>query len=442
MTLSATTAKAALLGRRDAVSGLLIFVTLLLALLDTFGLADLATPATLCAWAFVALEFGRLSAKQRLPIYLLLGIGCGFIAWAWSSGARIDPLAILGEHLKLAMLLAAVNFIRLSTRLEQVNDRPGPRSFVTTLGGMHLLSSVANFSSMLLVGEQLKRRDTLSSLSRIILGRGFSLAVLWSPFLSILPLVLEQVPGTELYSILPFTLGLALFGLGYTLLEVRYRYPRDLARYPGYPMTARTLMMPLCLIAAILAVSGVWPTLPTVGVVALLSLLTPLMLLTLQQGPVQASRRLVEHTLTRLADTRGEISLFLSAGFLAAGVKACIAAGLFSLPFAHTDAQVAIFVMWSIVILASLGIHQFALVATYAGLLADVTTAPTLMAIAYIIATSVSMSGSLFSGVNFILQARFNCTGRAILRNNLAYSLIMLVAASLLIYMMQLSGIH
>ncbi len=441
MTL-ATTAKPTFAGTRDTLSGLMIFLTLLLALLDTFQLASLHEAATVCAWSFVALEFSRLTAKQRLPIYLLLGAGCGFIAWAWSSGAEIRPLAILGEHLKLAMLLAAVNFIRLSTRLEQVDSTPGPRSFVTTLGGMHVLSSVANFSSMLLVGEQLKRKDSLPSLSQIILARGFSLAILWSPFLSILPLVLEQVPGTELYAIYPYTLGLALFGLGYTLIEARYRYPRDLEHYQGYPMTVATLVMPACLITAILLVSGFWPELPTVGVVALLAMLTPLGLLTLQQGPLKAARRFSTHVVQRLADTRGEITLFLSAGFLAAGVKACIAAGLFNLPFAQTDAAVAIFVMWSIVGFAFLGIHQFALVAAYAGLLADVTTAPTLMAIAYIIATSVSMSGSLFSGVNFILQARFNCTGRTILRNNLAYSVLMLSAASVLIYTLPLMGIH
>jgi hypothetical protein len=342
MTIS-TTAKATAAHTRDRLSGVMIFITLILALLDTFRLAPLADIATLCAWSFVALEFTRLTAKQRLPIYLLLGAGCCFVAWAWAAGAEIQPLAILGEHLKLAMLLAAVNFIRLSTRLEQVNDRPGTRSFLATLGGMHVLSSVANFSSMLLVGEQLKRKDSLSSLSQIILARGFGLAILWSPFLSSLPLVLEQVPGTNLYGILPFTLGLTLFGLLYTLLEARYRYTADLHHYQGYPMTTRTLVMPACLVAAILLVSGFWPSLPTVGVVALL---------------------------------------------------------------------------------------------------ADVTTAPTLMAIAYIIATSVSMSGSLFSGVNFILQARFNCSGRTILSNNLAYSVLMLSAASILIYILPLVGIQ
>ncbi|MBP0047559.1 hypothetical protein H9C73_02325 [Marinobacterium sp. AK62] len=427
---------------RENLSGMLIFATLVMALLDSFALAELTSAASLTAWGFVALEFSRLTHKQRLPIYLLLGAGTLFAAWAWWAGAHFSVMDLLSEHLKLAMLLAAVNFIRLSTRLHTASGQPGMRSFVTTLGGMHLLSSVANFSSMLLVGEQLKRDARLSALSSIILARGFSLAVLWSPFLSILPLVLEQVPGTSLHSIYPFTLGLALFGLFFTLLDARLRHGTELAHYEGYPLTRATLSLPMALIAAILTVSWLWPSLSTVAVVSLMALTTPLLLLCLRNGPTSALKQGASHILNRLADTRGEISLFLSAGFLAAAVKACLNAGLFSLPFTDTSPHVAVLVMWSITLLAHLGIHQFALVAIFAGMLADVTTSPTQMAIAYIMATSISMSGSLFSGVNFILQARFNCTGRGILRTNLPYSFMMLLAATALIYMMQLLGIH
>ncbi len=426
----------------NTLSGLLIFATLIMALIDTFDLAVLALPATLTAWAFVLLEYLRLNRKQRIQISVLCAIGAAFTGWAWSQGSDAQLIDLLGEHLKLAMLLAAVNFIRLSTQLAPATDSPGPRSFLLTLGGMHLFSSVANFSSMLLVGEQIKRKGTLSPLSQIILARGFSLAIMWSPFLSILPLVLEQVPGAELYSIYPFSAALAVIGLLITFLDVRHRHNDEYHHYSGFPMTLGTLLLPLCLISTILLAAWIWPQLPTVGAVSLLAILTPLMLLTLRRGPLQATSRVIEHITQRLADTRAEISLFLSAGFLAAGVKACIAVGLIDLPFTHTDATVASMVMISIVVLAYLGIHQFALVAICAGLLADVTTAPTLMAIAYIVATSVSMSGSTFSGVNFILQARFACPARSLLRNNLNYSVMMLVAASLLMYLMQYMGVR
>lgn len=427
---------------QDRLSGLLLFATLVMALIDTFGLLELTHPATLTAWAFVLLEYLRLNRKQRIQIGFLCALGAGFTTWAWSQGAALNLLDLLAEHLKLAMLLASVNFIRLSTHLAPATDKPGPRSFLLTFGGMHLFSSVANFSSMLLVGEQLRRKDSLSPLSQIILARGFSLAIMWSPFLSILPLVLEQVPGSDLYSIYPFSAALAVIGLLLTLLDVRHRHEHEFRQYSGYPMTPGTLLLPLCLISTILLTAWIWPEVPTVGAVSLLAILTPLLLLTLRQGPGHALSRMTEHITQRLADTRAEIALFLSAGFLAAGVKACIAAELIELPFTYTDATVASLVMVSIVALAYLGIHQFALVAICAGLLADVTTAPTLMAIAYIVATSVSMSGSIFSGVNFILQARFACPASHLLKNNLGYSVMMLTAASLLMYLMQFMGVR
>jgi hypothetical protein len=56
--------------------------------------------------------------------------------------------------------------------------------------------------------------------------------------------------------------------------------------------------------------------------------------------------------------------------------------------------HIATFVLVSIVLFAAIGIHQFALVAIFMGFFADVTTTPTLMAIAYIMGTSISMSGS------------------------------------------------
>ncbi|WP_245944338.1 hypothetical protein [Marinospirillum perlucidum] len=423
------------------LSGWLLFTTLILALISTLTHLDFIQPATLTAWAFVLLEYARLKRKQKIQILVLFLVGLGFASWAWQAGSQVSLLRLLEEHLKLAMLLAAVNFIRLSTQLHRSQQQPGPANALWTLGGMHIFSSVANFSSMLLVGEQLKRGQRLPPLSQIIVARGFSLAVIWSPFLSILPLVLEQVPGSQLGSIYPPALLLAATGLVLTGIDLRLRYPRQLARYSGYPLTPETLLLPLTLVASILLAHWLWPQEPTIGLVSLLAILTPLTLLTWRSGPLQAGQAFVQHLQEKLADARAEVALFLCAGFLAAGVKACIQVGLVSLPVAETNASVASLVLVTIVVLAYAGIHQFALVAIFAGLLAEVTTTPTLMALAYIAATSLSMSGSAFSGVNFILQARFHARAVFLVKNNLIYSLGLLGFTILLLYFLELTGI-
>ncbi|WP_432695021.1 hypothetical protein ACQUQP_10715 [Marinobacterium sp. YM272] len=424
------------------LSGVLIFSAMLLALADTFQLIEATHIATILAWTFVALELKNLSAKQRRLILILSGAGLLFAGWAWLQGGDLSLLDILSEHIKLAMLLAAVNFIRLVSRLEPAPDRKGVRSFLTTLGGMHFFSSVANFSSVLMVGEQLYRSERLTALSQIILARGFSLAVLWSPFLSILPMTLDKVPGSNIYAVYPFTITLACLGLLLTLVESRLVRNEELSCYAGYPIKSSTLLLPAVLISSVLLTAWLYPSLPTLGVVALLALLAPFALLSLRNGVGDATRRAGRHIIERLPDARGEIALFLTAGLLAAGVKACIATGLLELPFAETSANTAAFVLLAVVILGYAGIHQFAVVAICMGFFADITTTPTLMAIAYIMGTSLAMSGSIFSGLNFILQARFRCSTREILAHNSVYTLIMLISTLVLLYLLEYLGVR
>ena len=424
------------------LSGILLFSMWGLVLIHTYGLINTSYAATVLAWVFVLIELPRLKAKQRKQILILAGIGMAGAIWAWTQGSQVTLISLLEEHLKLAMLLTAVNFIVLATRLERSDRLRGFRSFSLTLGGMHLLASIANFSSVILVGDQVQRKDRIDLLSQMILSRGFGLAVLWSPFLSILPLVLEQVPAAEIHEIYPYSISLAVLGLILTLIEARFRCTSSLTQYDGYPLKSSTLRLPALLISGVLIIAWIYPDLPTITVVSSLAVLVPLIVISLQNGLRSGGKKLIGHVTGKLADARAEISLFLSAGLLAGGVKACIGVGLITLPVSGTDATVAAAVMWAIVVLAILGIHQLALVAIFAGLLADVTTTPTLMAVSYVLATALSMSGSTFSGLSFILQARFHSSAREILQANLPYTGMMLLAGTAALYLMESLGVR
>jgi len=96
----------------------------------------------------------------------------------------------------------------------------------------------------------------------------------------------------------------------------------------------------------------------------------------------------------------------------------------------------------AVVFLAHVGLHQLAVVAIFAGLLADVTTTPTLMAVAYVLATALSMSGSTFSGLSFILQARFHSKPRDILSVNLGFTLVMVATGCGMLYLMESLGVQ
>ncbi|BBB26579.1 hypothetical protein [Amphritea japonica] len=422
-------------------TGIIIFLMCLLTLLNTALPLGLEGIATALAWLYIVIETPRLKPKQRKQILILFSVGVLAAALAWSQGANLSLQALLGEHLKLAMLLAAVTFIGMASQVGSDISRPGIRSFLTTLSGMHLFSSVANFSAVIVVGDQIRKKEGIDFLSQLVLSRGFGMAVLWSPFLSLLPLVLEQVPGVELSQVYPFSIAIAITGLLLSMLEARFRASSELKSFAGYPLKTKTLILPVTLIMMILLLSWQLPSLPTVFLVSLLSIVVPLCLLMLREGIRQSAKKTAHHITGKLSESRAEISLFMSAGVLAAGVKSCISAGLISLPFTETNAGVASLVLMMIVGLAYLGIHQLALVAIFAGLLADITTTPNLMAISYILGTALAMSGSTFSGLNFIMKARFLATDTEIIRNQLPYNLVMIGIGCGVIYLMEAMGI-
>lgn len=423
------------------ITGPLLLTMWALVLLDYFQFGEFKAAATIAGWAFVLIEMPRLKPKQRPLIVTLgiLGLACTLLAWFYGSEETLIDL--LDEHLKLAMLLTAISFISMATRPEISTMKRGFKSYLSTLLGMHFFSSVANFSSIPVVGDQLQRKDKLDGLSQSILSRGFSLSVLWSPFLSITPLVLEQVQGAEVKNIFPFALSLAAIGITLTLLEARFRFSEQFNEYQGYPMKPSTLYLPVALIGSVLVLNTIFPQTSTVIIVSIVAVFIPVLLLLLREGLKSAGKKLNGHLFERLSDSRTEICLFLCAGFLAAGVKACIGVGLIGLPFTETNALVASLCLVAILVIASLGLNQLAVVAIFAGLLADVTTTPTIMAVTYIYATALSMYTSVFSGTNMILRVRYHSSSREILRNQLPFTLVMLLVGIAVLFTMEAMGV-
>ena len=424
------------------ISGPILFSMWGLALSDYFIDYNLAAAATVLGWLFVAIEIPRLKAKQR-PLILALGIaGMLFSILAWSYGSETTLLELLDEHLKLAMLLTAISFIGLAIKPQASQTSKGLKSYLSTFLGMHFFSSVANFSALPVVGDQVQRNGTVDRLSQSILARGFSLSVLWSPFLSITPLVLEQVPGAYVTNIYPYSIPLAITGLLLTILEARFRYQSRFDNYQGYPMKMATLHLPIMLISSVLLMTWLFPGTSTVILVSIVAVLIPLLIVSGQKGMAEGGQVLKQQVFERISESRTEISLFLCAGLLAAGVKACIGVGLISLPFTETNAMVASICLIAIVMIASLGINQLAVVAIFAGLLADVTTTPTIMGVTYIYATALSMYTSVFSGTNMILRARYGCRSKEILRNQLPFTLLMLAVGIGTLFIMQALGVQ
>ncbi len=70
------------------------------------------------------------------------------------------------------------------------------------------------------------------------------------------------------------------------------------------------------------------------------------------------------------------------------------------------------------------------------------TVTPNQMAIAYMMGVSLAMSGSLFSGVNIIIHNQFTVPNRAMLRDNMPYSIIMLLFGTAILFTMEANGVR
>ena len=257
-----------------------------------------------------------------------------------------------------------------------------------------------------------------------------------------IPLLLHQLPDVNMAAVYPWAIGIVVFALLFTLLESRLRYGKELADYQGYPMKPTTLMLPAVLIGTLLVAHQLFPDTAMLVLVSIIAVTVPLLLMLATQPLQESSKRVGNLVTTVLPNARPEISLFLAAGFLAAAVKSTISAGLIPSPVEHTNALVASAVMLLVFVIASLGIHQFAVVAIFGGLLAQATTTPTLMAVAYMVGVSLSMSSSVFSGSNFILQGQYGIRNRDVYRDNMPYSIAVLAFSTLLLFVMEANGVQ
>lgn len=369
---------------------LLYAVTYLLTLADAlYPHPWLSTFAAAGLLAFVALELPRISTAQRIVGGLLL---IGGVAAAWWSGGAIhaanDILEGTRRALPFLVLFAAVMCLQLPAlaspsfrRLgETVVVQPPGRRFLMLAFAGHFLGAVLNLAGLQLVASLLdpgmraglRRRLTTAAV------RGFSAAVLWSPFFVGMGVILTILPEVSWLQLAPygFALGTTLVLLAWAIdRTTRRRVPassRDLPRPPAGP-AARPLAGVVTVFLAL--------TIPVIGlheggdlsiVIALgliappLALLWHLRLTSLQDSDAaQASKSFVSSVFERLPGLRNEAALFLAATVFAVGLSNAIDGNLLSAWLTQLDWPVPLrtaALATTGTLLAGIGVHPVVLV--------------------------------------------------------------------------------
>ena len=421
-----TAAKTPHRNRLTQVAGWLLLAMVLLSVAHGLGAGIPRLWAGLAAWTAGLMLFSRVAPMLRLQVVAMGLLGLVGMTWSWQAGG--DPrleAAVSGNQSLLAML-AAVSFLRLVAQPEAATDESlphGRRALWRTLFGVHLFGAVINLSAITIVGDRLSARRALTSLQALSMSRGFTKAAHWSPFFAAMAVALTNAPGAQLTLLASIGLPLALAALliGGWLLN---RQPA-ITGYAGYPMHFGALWMPSLLALAVMLLHHRLPGLPILTLISLLSVAFSVALVLLRDAG-RGARKLAAHVAQVLPRMAGELSLFLAAAVLAAGIGALVEALELTPGITQFGAWQASLLLLIMIGLATIGIHPVISIASAGSLLAPLHPDPNLLAMTFLMSWALGVSSSPFSAIHLALQGRYGVSAYALARRNIGFVLVML----------------
>lgn len=405
---------------RRTAAGLAVAAMMLFSFAGGVGLPVPVGLPGACAWLAGALMLPGLSRFQATQAALMAAVGLVGIAWAsahgefgWWPGLRD------GNHALLAML-AAVSFLRPVTASD-AGDEPlprGRRAVLETLAATHLFGAVINISAPVLVGERIAPRRDMTPLQAKTVSRAFVAASMWSPFFIAMALIIHYVPGAQL----PVISGLGFATSAVMMAWCAVTLTRDpgAADFTGYPLHWRALWAPVLLSACVLSGHALLPELSVLVLIEGAALGVTLAVLLLRQ-PRAAGAMLAGHVRGRLPDMRGELTMFLGAAVMTAGIGAAIGyTGVVLAPASFGPGAAAV-LLAALIVLAVVGVHPVVCISVLASLWPFGAYDGNLLGAVFLLAWGLGLVISPFSGTSLVFQGRFGLRTMDLLRFNLAY---------------------
>jgi len=380
------------------------------------GLFNLSLPfdpawiAGVTGWLAALLLVNNASRILQVQVGILLTIGLILIFYAASQGAEINLLKVISSNSGLLSMIAAVGFLRLvaiSDADKEAQLPVGRRSYLHTLLGVNLLSTIINISAPMLIADRIHQQKPLQRFTSQSLTRVFCGCASWSPFFGAMAVVLTYVSQAKLLWIVLAGLPFTIIGLVVVYAEARIRYPKEVDNFVGYPIHLNSLKIPFILVVSV--VLGFWllpetPVLVVIGSSALL--VTSLTLLIRNRTSVAA--QLGSYVVNGLPRMVNELTLFLAAGVLAAGMSAIIDNGVLQTPFTHFDAVTSVQLLGFMLFCAIIGIHPVILISSLTPLILTLDPNPNLLAVTYLFAWNLGTCSSPLSGTNLVFQGRYD----------------------------------
>lgn len=376
-------------------------------------------------WVACALLWPRLARRQSLVAILL--VICGLVGTIWGAASGRPGLMqlALAQNIPLIGMLIAVSFLRLvsvspGAAGEQLST--GRYALLRTLIGVHLFGVVINFSAVAIFADRLTARARLTLAQTLALSQAFMVGALWSPFYGAMAVALTAAPGASLARLmavgLPVTVA-AILLTWFTLSSKRHGHARD---FVGYPIRFESLWVPAVLAVGVLVVHQLRPTWSVLAIIAALAPLVTVITLIAREGNRAAAsiKRLIE---VGLPEMGGEMSLFLAAGVLSAGMAGMIAALDLGLPFQRFGGFEASVVLVVINLFAWLGFHPVIMVSVAGPWLAPLHPDPTLLAMTFLMTWGVGLPACPMANTLLAMHSRYGIPYQTVLARNRVYSL-------------------
>jgi hypothetical protein len=409
--------------RRRALAGWLLLAAIVAAVAYTLSPAVPKSVAGLLTWTAGLLLWPEIPSRTRRQVVILACIGTAGIIWGGLKGHTPDWYMMLDGNALLLGMLAAVSFLRLITRPgTEVGEKlpSGRRAVWSTLLGVHLFGAVINLSSVFIMGDRISRANHLSRAQTIILTRGFTAAAFWSPFFAAMAAAMTYAPGASLPQI--WLMGIPLAAVALLITGLGCQGNRA---FTGYPMHPAALALPGLLALAVLILHEWKRDWHILGIICLLAPTLSVVVLFARDGAPMS--RLQKHVSSDLPGMRNELSLFLAAGVMAAGLNAVFASFGDWMPFDRFGGIEASLLLLFMFATSLLGVHPVINIAALGTLLTPLKPDATLLAMTFLSAWAIGVASSPYSGINLSMHGRYGQQTLDSLKWNGLYSLVMLL---------------
>lgn len=404
--------------------GIILLSILPLSILAAFNGQIPGYFAGIPAWVAMFLLIGRQQLGQMIQRLILLGIGLVSLALSLVIGDGSNEYLIkaLEANQLIISMLVAVSFLRLVTLSGLETEEqlpPGTKALNGTLFGVHLIGSVINMSSVMILGDRLSAQRPLTPLQGLVLLRGFSNCAVWSPFFAAMGVVLISAPGASLTTLIIYGIPVALCGLLMSSWQIT-RHP-EATTTPGYPLHLGALWIPMLLAVLVIIAHNLWPEVSVITLVTLLSLVFTVLWLPVKNGS-RSPELLAKHVRLGLPRLGGEVTLFVAAAVLAAGIGALLLSLDIRLAPEHFGPLAAYVTLLVLIALAMVGMHPVTSAVLAGSILMPSVDDPNLLGITLLLSWSIGVGLSPFSGVQISLQSRYGISALTLLRMNRFYA--------------------